>query len=960
MSLEVKTTRGALKVSSAEIRHAFVNNAQLLGFRRGQEDGSPYGGGAKRSQRGRGGALGKASGRALIPFGPRMFCEANPAGLHALVHFLLTRLDARHYARLFETCWPLYDNRQVRAFRKLVLAELRAFEKEGYLPRGLAQASVLTSAQGARADRLVWHLSAHVLREVLARDHGQQEELSLIPESGPASDYPGETTNRQKVRLRRLIRAAEAQVAYREQEFRDKVGRALSTKQAMKDKAEELTSDFREFEAHKALLSERLVNVVHTSPGAGAGAGAGGGKTRKGGGAASASASASTSAVARDVPAIEMLTQQWNENAERLESEVRVGWERLNASASIRTAGGARDAGVTMTAAEILQASANRREVFSVLGGGEDVVDGSVLARAVQKEESAARCGDKDALAPAPAPVDIVDAIHHSVRSLETLGQQFLGHPILVGGAHKPEISDALALPMRGLGDLDKLEKLAAIHDSYLEQSKGLLQRLRASVPELQTSVAALATQADDTDTDVDGTGDTSVCGNSGGAIAPSSSSSSSSTSPTSAARSNVSIRMTKKGASAKNRNVGELKSRVTGKKFHQSSPRSGSPRRGNTPQFHSAQGATSTALAATSTEAATSPHATSDITPVPDSYDLPSIKAQLASLRKRLETKMPATLSDDAPVAPAAPAPSPAPAPLPAASPRVVRTTSSTEETTSTPAMELVNASKAETPAWKAQTPVTYSSGRRPRERGLSAGDAAATKKFDLTTPSKQLDFAVPPRRAEPASSIIAMHITPEPRALRAPPLKYATVAAPVLNTTPIVPAAMTPTMPAATTSGAQQVASAQRAETTEASQESPTALFAGLFPGTKTGAIPQAPAGGSDTVPASSESIRRKQLRKQARMAVRTSPMSSYSPNPLRAELMRLISALHRHGAISSDVRGSLKDELIAAKTMTQLRALHEKITLDVGDSVVPKPKAAKTPNTLVVPDINVLLGR
>ena len=93
---------------------------------------------------------------------------------------------------------------------------------------------------------------------------------------------------------------------------------------------------------------------------------------------------------------------------------------------------------------------------------------------------------------------------------------------------------------------------------------------------------------------------------------------------------------------------------------------------------------------------------------------------------------------------------------------------------------------------------------------------------------------------------------------------------------------------------------------------------------------------------------------------MAVRTSPMSSYSPNPLRAELMRLISALHRHGAISSDVRGTLKDELIAAKTMTQLRALHEKITLDVGDSVVPKPKAAKTPDALVVPDINVLLGR
>ena len=130
--LQVKTTRGAMKVSAAEIRHAFVNNTQLLGFK--EERDSPYDAGAAD----RSGPSFRVPGskRHRPPFGPLMFADANPQGFYELTYFLLVRLDEDHYAQLFDTCWPLYDTRQIRAFRKIVLGELREFEKLGYIPGG--------------------------------------------------------------------------------------------------------------------------------------------------------------------------------------------------------------------------------------------------------------------------------------------------------------------------------------------------------------------------------------------------------------------------------------------------------------------------------------------------------------------------------------------------------------------------------------------------------------------------------------------------------------------------------------------------------------------------------------------------------------------------------------------------------------------------------------------------------
>ena len=1006
--LRVKMTRGALKVSASEIRHAFVDNVKLLGFK---EEQDPYEERVQSTTRSSKVYKLAGSKRRRTPFGPLMFTEANPHGFHELIYFLFTRLNEDHYMQLFDTCWPPYDNQQVRAFRKLLLAELREFEKLGYIPRGLAQGSVLASAQGARADRLMWHLSTHVLREVLARDHGDAAAgpLSLVPEAGPSSDYPGETTNQQKARLRRLIRAAEAQADYREQQFRDKVEKALATKSAMKKKAEELTSEFRGFESRKVVLSEKLANIMQQSEG----------------GSDKSQAQQPVSTLAPDLPAVEMLAQQWKENSESLESDLGVGWERFNAS-NFTLLGDFTDTEKRyLTAADILKASAARDELLADRMA-DYVVDGSPLARAVQKEESAERLESKghsgsEELADhvgkdirgcvAPAPVDLVDAIHHSVRGLEKLGRQFLGHSVSTS-AKVSESRAELALPMRGLGDLEKLEKLAQAHGSYLEQSKALAQRLRTYIPKLQSSVDSVA----------NGTGmeaqskfmqdpaaklELSLNANKeSNSETTAASASTCSAHDSSSSSSSVSIRLVSKGEDLRSGGTSHFKRRATGKKFHHRSTRGGDNHlqtskdelKSNTAHSNKAPEPVEAPLSAS-----TVPHGTLEITPVSDSYDLPSIKAQLASLRKRLEKNGQAANLSDAPAAPdSASTQVPTALPMPA---QVETPKLSMSSETPPRSLALVGEKGKQlvldpaagkslgTPAWKAQTPVTYSYGKRDGEATYEPSGGKENRANDMiqSTPSKQLDFANSPTLPTAAAmnrvdedtvntektsggdeanqtgnetsqsaehgAPSAINGTEESPAYKEKHLDSDTNVTPPEEKSPSTSALNRPEESPAITRPDDKLPSTSN--TIDESTKNPHLDgFSDLFPGATSND------GSKDGIRSSLQrtdvdSMRRKKLRKQARLAVRKSSMSNYTPNPLRAELMRLISALHRHGAISSEERGQLKDELIASKTMSQLRALHEKITLDVGDSIMPKPKTRKKTDELVVPDINELLS-
>jgi len=121
------------KVSAAEIRYAFVNNVQLLGFPDTSDKDDPTATNSTNTTKS------TKSRRNRIPFGPKMFAEVNQHGFNAIIYFLLIRLNPEHYKQHFDTCWPVYDSNQQRAFRKLVLVELRSFENLSQIPRGLAQ-----------------------------------------------------------------------------------------------------------------------------------------------------------------------------------------------------------------------------------------------------------------------------------------------------------------------------------------------------------------------------------------------------------------------------------------------------------------------------------------------------------------------------------------------------------------------------------------------------------------------------------------------------------------------------------------------------------------------------------------------------------------------------------------------------------------------------------------------------
>ena len=225
------------KVSAGEIRFAFLNNLSLLGY--------PHATASTNSTTASAGSTATGSRKKRLLYGPEMFTATNQHGFNAILYFLLVRLNPEHYKQLFDTCWPVYDANQQREFRKIMLNELSTFENESKIPKGLAQASLMANPKGARADRLAWHLSTHVLRETMAQDQNSvaSTAMNLLPTVHP--NFAHLSIPAQKVQLRRLIRATEAQAAYREHEFKTLVAATASKQSNMRAQATALTKESR-------------------------------------------------------------------------------------------------------------------------------------------------------------------------------------------------------------------------------------------------------------------------------------------------------------------------------------------------------------------------------------------------------------------------------------------------------------------------------------------------------------------------------------------------------------------------------------------------------------------------------------------------------------------------------------------------------------------------------------------
>eukprot|EP00949_MAST-11_sp_MAST-11-sp1_P003036 g3036.t1 len=228
-----------MPVARDEIRVAFVQTLKLLGYD-GLGDENHQARGAKDTLRGSTlSRIRKSRGRAVTL---DMFEKSNANALYSVMHFLFMRLDPRKYGPLFEDCWPLHDNNQVRAFRRIIHRELKALEADGLLPTGLVQASLLTSPQGIRAERLVWRLSTHILSK-------EVENVSGYVETDSATD---------RETLRNSIKALDARALFEAEKFKLTAENLTSAQGLWKERANKIVQEYRNLESRVSTLREAL------------------------------------------------------------------------------------------------------------------------------------------------------------------------------------------------------------------------------------------------------------------------------------------------------------------------------------------------------------------------------------------------------------------------------------------------------------------------------------------------------------------------------------------------------------------------------------------------------------------------------------------------------------------------------------------------------------------------------
>ncbi|KNC48031.1 uncharacterized protein AMSG_04264 [Thecamonas trahens ATCC 50062] len=106
-----------------------------------------------------------------LSISPRMFDQANTKGMEYMIHFLLSTIDPQAAAKTFAGTWPVRDRDQAREFKRKAYAMIERLQAAGHLPPNTIRISTLQAASGPRMAALLWHLTDHAIRVVLARDH---------------------------------------------------------------------------------------------------------------------------------------------------------------------------------------------------------------------------------------------------------------------------------------------------------------------------------------------------------------------------------------------------------------------------------------------------------------------------------------------------------------------------------------------------------------------------------------------------------------------------------------------------------------------------------------------------------------------------------------------------------------------------------------------------------------------
>jgi hypothetical protein len=248
------------------IQRAFVHNLKLLGYDPESKNGTAQRGKSilpgstlsrvhGYSQSGSNRAAETRQRRRTEMFGVDMFVRPNANGFYHILYFLLSCLRKKHVAKVFEKCWPLHDNIQVREFRRVALGELKQLVDVGAIPSTLAQPSLLTTPLGVRAEKLAWLLSTYTLEKVFSREHPKEFASLNLPKARDAKDF--ESDERYKEHIRELSHITKAHKAYHAKLFRKQAKSIAKTQNEWENYSVKLTNAYRALMSHKVILEER-------------------------------------------------------------------------------------------------------------------------------------------------------------------------------------------------------------------------------------------------------------------------------------------------------------------------------------------------------------------------------------------------------------------------------------------------------------------------------------------------------------------------------------------------------------------------------------------------------------------------------------------------------------------------------------------------------------------------------
>lgn len=181
-----------------------------------------------------------------------LFRHSNPRLGEALLHFLMCALRGPNLsAKDFARVWPIFDAAQSRDFRKVVQGLINELESQGALPRSNSRVSSLATCCGQRFVELLWHLSAHALREVHRRTFPSDVAANPLPAS--LTELVGPNT-----RPASLLGVTKARIALERKRFMKGAAQAVQRQASWSSLAHDMTAEYRVLCAEEAFQHQEL------------------------------------------------------------------------------------------------------------------------------------------------------------------------------------------------------------------------------------------------------------------------------------------------------------------------------------------------------------------------------------------------------------------------------------------------------------------------------------------------------------------------------------------------------------------------------------------------------------------------------------------------------------------------------------------------------------------------------